>query len=54
MKQPPGLAGAEVVATELFQQLFVDMDYAGAAFDLGFGRETFAAFAGDLKSSPDL
>jgi hypothetical protein len=45
------LAWTWIVATELFDQLFVAMNNALAAFDLGFGWETTAAFAGALKRS---
>jgi len=51
LKTPPGMAGAGVVAAELFEQLFVAVDDADAALDARFGRVAFAAFAAYFKSS---
>jgi hypothetical protein len=50
LKQPPGAAGAEIIAAEYFDQLFVAVDDAIAAFDGRLGREAFASLAHDLKS----
>jgi hypothetical protein len=51
LKQPPGAAGTEVVAAELFNQLDVAMNLAIAALDAGFRWEGFAALRGYLKST---
>jgi hypothetical protein len=45
-----GAAGARVVAAELFEELFVAVNDARAAFYVGFGGVASAAFAGGFKS----
>ena len=48
-------AGARIVASEFFDQLFVAADDAHAAFDLSFGWKPFTALAGALeKRGPRL
>jgi hypothetical protein len=44
-------AGAEVVAAELFFELFVAVDDAQAGLNAGFGRIAAAAFAHGLERS---
>jgi hypothetical protein len=51
LKTPPGAAGAEVVAAEFLEQLFVAVDDPLAAFDARLGRVALAAFAAHFKSS---
>jgi hypothetical protein len=50
LKQPRGTARTQIIAAEFFDQLFVAVDDAVAAFDGRFGREAFASLAHDLKS----
>jgi hypothetical protein len=54
LKRPPGTAGTRIVSSQLFQQFFVAVHEPMAAFDLGFGRETFAALTRDLENTPDF
>ena len=44
------MAGAQVVAAQLFAQFFVAMHDALARFDARFGREAAAPLASALKS----
>jgi hypothetical protein len=54
LKPVPGMAGAKVVAAELFDQLFFTADDALATLDVGFRREAPSTLAGSLeKSNPD-
>ena len=43
-------AGARIIAPQLFEQFFVTMHDAQAAFDLTFGREALPPLAHDLKT----
>jgi hypothetical protein len=51
LKFAAGAAGAEVVASQLFDQVFVSAHDALATLHFGFGRESLSPFAAALKSS---
>jgi hypothetical protein len=51
LKAAARAAGAGIVAAELLVQLFVAVDDALAALDMGLGGEPTAAFAAALKRS---
>jgi hypothetical protein len=51
LKPFSGTAGAGIIASQLFEQFFVAMHDAQAAFDQGFGGEALAPLAHDLKTS---
>ena len=50
LKPPAGTAGTQIVASQLFNEVFVTVDYAMAFFDSGFGRISLAAFATSIES----
>ena len=50
LKRFAGAAGARIIATEFFDQLFVAMDDARAALDVRFRWEAVASFTGCCKS----
>jgi hypothetical protein len=49
LKSTSRAAGAEVVTSELFVKLFVAMNDAEPAFDVGFRGIAFAAFTAPLE-----
>ena len=49
LKPAAGTAGAEVVASELFGELFLTVDDAESFLDAGFRWETSATFARDFE-----
>jgi hypothetical protein len=51
LKPAAGVAGARIVATELFEKLFVPVHNAVSALDPGFGREALPTLARDLETS---
>jgi len=51
LKPAPGAAGAEIVAPQFLEQLFVAVDDPRAALHARFGRIAFPALAAPLKSS---
>lgn len=52
LKQPPGAAGARVVASQFFGEVFVAVDDAVAFLDVGFRGEAFLTLARDLETTP--
>jgi len=46
-----GAAGAEIISAKFFGQLFLSMNNAVSAFDMGFGRKPLPALTHYLKSS---
>ncbi len=50
LKPTAGIARAWVVATELFEKLFVSVHHAIAAFDSGFRREALLTFTCRLET----
>jgi hypothetical protein len=53
LKQPPGVARAKVVATELLDELDLAVHEALAALHVGFGWVGPAALRGYLESGAD-
>jgi len=51
LKPATGAAGAEIVAPQFLDQLFISVNYAYPAFDLCFRRESLASLAGLLVES---
>jgi hypothetical protein len=49
LKAPRRTARARIVAPELLEQFLIAMHHANAAFDMGFGWESLAAFTSDLE-----
>jgi len=45
LKPVTGTAGAQIVASEFFNQFFLAVNFAAASFDVRFGRITFTPFA---------
>jgi hypothetical protein len=48
------MARTRIVAAEFLVQVFVAVDDAIAALDVGLGREAAATFAGGFKSAPGI
>jgi hypothetical protein len=48
LKPTTRTAGTGIIATEFFEQLFVAVNDADAAFDVGFRRESPSTFAGSF------
>lgn len=49
LKAASGAAWAKIVAAQFFEKLFSAVDDAMTAFDVGFGRESFAALTAALE-----
>jgi hypothetical protein len=50
LKPAARTAGTQVIAPQLFNEIFVTVDYPVPSFDLGFGRISLAAFATSTES----
>ena len=53
MKQPPGAAGAGIVASQFLCKFLVAVDDPDAAFDVGLGRESLTTLGRHLEKSRD-
>jgi hypothetical protein len=49
LKPASGTARAEIVAPELFDKVFITVNYAVTPFDSSFGGISFAAFTASLE-----
>ena len=53
LKPATRIAGTQVIATELLDQLFFTVHHAMAALYAGFGWEALTALSNNLKSPPN-